>query len=142
MGGAVSTPNFSNFAHDCQGTGFNGDLTTVIGTNCHSNSSNDPHSSWLNLDLCLSYESPNLVAHQGYTSRRSHEKYNQEDADLFVGSGGYVSTSKCTNCTGTVNSYSCYCCAADVWAWASIDLSRLIYSLKIATRMLILKTDD
>lgn len=64
MGSAVST-QFSNFAHDCQGTEFNGDSTTVIGTNCHSDSSNTPHTSWLNLDLCLSYAPPNLVAHQG-----------------------------------------------------------------------------
>lgn len=142
MGGAVSTTNFSNFAHDCQGTEFNGDLTTVIGTNCLSNSSNGPHSSWLNLDLCLSYEAPNLVAHQGYTSRRSHEKYKQVDADIVHGSGGYVSTSKCTNCSGNVNSYSCYCCASDAWTWASIDLSRLVYSLLIATRILILKNND
>lgn len=64
MGGNVSCQNFSNFAHDCQGTGFNGDSTTVIGTNCHSESST-AHTSWLNLDLCLSYESPNLIAHKG-----------------------------------------------------------------------------
>lgn len=90
----MSTPNFSNFAHDCQGTGFNGDLTTVIGMNCHSNSSNGPHSSWLNLDVCLSYESPNLVAHQGYISRRSYEKYEQKDADLFFSVLAVVVTSR------------------------------------------------
>ncbi|KAI7773968.1 hypothetical protein LA080_009514 [Diaporthe eres] len=105
MGVAFSTPKFSNFAHDCQGTEFNGDSTTVIGMNCQSESSNTSHTSWLNLDVCLSYESPNLVAHQV---------------------GGYVSTSNCTNCTGTVNDYSCYCRASHVWTWASIDLTTFI----------------
>lgn len=83
MGVSMSTPNFANFAHDCQETGFNGDSTTLIGTNCLSES-NAPHSSWLNLDLCLSYESPNLVAHQGYISRGSHEKYKRKDTDISV----------------------------------------------------------
>lgn len=83
MGAAMSTPNFSNFAHDCQETGFNGDLTTIIGTNCLSESS-APHSSWLSLDLCLSYQSPNLVAHQGYISRISHEKYERKDTEISV----------------------------------------------------------
>ena len=46
---------------------------------------------------------------------------------MALGSGGYVSTSRCTTCDGdNVYKYSCYCCASDVCAWASIDLSRLI----------------
>lgn len=83
MGSALST-QFSNFAHDCQGTDFNGDSTTVIGVNCHSESSNNPHTSWLNLDLCLSYESPNLVAHQGYIFQQAHETRTKSMLTLFM----------------------------------------------------------
>lgn len=54
---------------------------------------------------------------------------NKKDADISHGSGGYVSTSHCTSCNGTANDYSCYCYAPDVWAWASIDLSRFIHPL-------------
>lgn len=127
MGAAVSTQKFSNFAHDCQEIEFNGDFTTVIGTNCYSESSTAAHTSWLNLDLCLSYDAPSLVAHQGYVNRRANDIVQWKYANMAHGSGGYVSNSKCTNCTGDdVYDYSCNCSASTVWPLARIDLSRLL----------------
>lgn len=106
MGAAVSTQDFSNFKHDCPQTGFSANDTTLIGMNCPSGSSTTAHQSLLNLDLCLSYDAPNLVAHQG---------------------GGYVSTSNCTDCNGDdVYNYSCNCYACGVWTLAHIDLTTFI----------------
>lgn len=74
---ALSTQNFSNFKHDCAQTFFSANDTTLIGTNCKSGGSTATHhQSHLNLDLCLSYDAPNLVAHQGYIDKRASIKYN------------------------------------------------------------------
>lgn len=61
--------NFSGYAHDCQNTGYNGDYSTVFGINCAFNTSEVaetfPKMSSLRLDGCLTFDSPNLVGHQG-----------------------------------------------------------------------------
>lgn len=61
--------NFSGYAHDCESTGYNGDYSTVFGINCAFNTSEVaetfPKMSSLSLDECLTFDSPNLVGHQG-----------------------------------------------------------------------------
>lgn len=64
----VSSQDFSNFHHDCQEIGFMGDNTVVYGLGCAALPDGTPggnHESQINIDLCLSYVSPSLVAHQG-----------------------------------------------------------------------------
>lgn len=64
----VSSQDFSNFHHDCQEIGFVGNNTVVYGMGCAMDPGGTPggnHKSQLNIDLCLSYKSPDLVAHQG-----------------------------------------------------------------------------
>lgn len=66
--GLAFPQDFSNFHHDCAEIGFNGDNTVVYGLGCATTQGGTPggnHESQLNIDLCLSYKSLDLVAHQG-----------------------------------------------------------------------------
>lgn len=63
-----SSQVFSNFHHDCQEIGFTGDNTVIYGLGCANGAGGTPggnHESQLSINLCLTYESPNLVAHRG-----------------------------------------------------------------------------
>lgn len=59
--------NFSNFAHDCEETGYNEDYTVVTGSDCAFNVTNQPFppESLLSLDNCLSFDGRQLVSDQG-----------------------------------------------------------------------------
>lgn len=58
--------NYSNYAHDCEETGFNGDYSSTFGLDCALNLTRpQPQMSYLSLNNCLTWTSPNLVGHQG-----------------------------------------------------------------------------
>ncbi|ROW05215.1 hypothetical protein VSDG_00253 [Cytospora chrysosperma] len=103
----VSSQDFSNFHHDCQEIGFTGDNTVVYGLGCATAPDGTPggnHESQININLCLSYASPSLIAHQG---------------------GGYTDMpSQCQNCQQPAETYTCNCSSSGTWQLATIDLMR------------------
>lgn len=59
--------DYSNYAHDCEETGFNGDYSSTFGLNCGlSITLPQPQMSFLSLNNCVSWDSSNLVGHKGY----------------------------------------------------------------------------
>ncbi|ROW09742.1 hypothetical protein VMCG_02370 [Cytospora schulzeri] len=105
----VSSQDFSGFHHDCQEIGFTGDNTVVYGMGCAAVPGGTPggnHESKLNINLCLSYVSSVLVAHQG---------------------GGYTDLpSQCHNCQQPAETYTCNCSHSGTWQLATIDLTSFI----------------
>lgn len=61
----VLAQNFSDFAHDCTTTGFNEDFSSTFGLTCKGSPPGRPQMSYLSLNNCLSFDSPNIVGHQG-----------------------------------------------------------------------------